>query len=163
MSTRSLIGMVQHDGTVKFIYCHSDGYLSWNGVRLHQHYQDVLKVQQLIDLKDISTLGTEIGEKHDFNASMIVYSEHGLKEDLWPDAVKQKMARITPFCRAYERDRGEKTEVRTCHSAQAFWRQTAGTEYWYLYEDRSWFMKNLARAPMLLSDALTDELKTADA
>ena len=31
MSTRSSIGIKRKDGTIECIYCHSDGYLEYNG------------------------------------------------------------------------------------------------------------------------------------
>ena len=72
MSTRSRIGIEFENGTVASIYCHWDGYPDNNGVILLEHYQDVEKIKQLIELGDISSLAPEIGEKHDFNA----YDEH---------------------------------------------------------------------------------------
>lgn len=38
MSTRSLICKEQQDGTYYGIYCHSDGYLTYNGAMLLDHY-----------------------------------------------------------------------------------------------------------------------------
>ena len=50
MSTRSTIALEYADGTVHQIYCHHDGYLSYNGIRLYQHWQDPFKVRDLMDL-----------------------------------------------------------------------------------------------------------------
>jgi len=62
MSTRSRIGMVFDDGSIKSIYCHFDGYLSYNGKILLEHYQDKDKVESLIALGAISSLGENISD-----------------------------------------------------------------------------------------------------
>jgi hypothetical protein len=57
MSTRSSISIAYKNGTVKSIYCHSDGYLSYNGVLLLKHYsQNFSKLETLIGLGDLSSL-----------------------------------------------------------------------------------------------------------
>lgn len=56
MSTRSLIGLVKGN-KVEFIYCHNDGYVEYNGVMLKTYYPSEDKVQALIDMCDISSLG----------------------------------------------------------------------------------------------------------
>lgn len=86
MSTRSNIGIINTDGSVLTIYCHSDGYPSYNGKLLLNYWNTEDKVRTLLSLGDLSILGAEIGEKHDFN-----------KHDF-----------TTKWCRAYGRDRGEK-------------------------------------------------------
>lgn len=67
MGTRSRIGLELPDGTFGSIYCHWDGYPGYNGKILLGHYSDPAKVEELISLGDLSSLGAEIGEKHDFN------------------------------------------------------------------------------------------------
>ena len=67
MSTRSRIAKLNDDGSIRVIYCHSDGYLSYNGRILLEHYTDPAKVDALLDLGDISSLGEEIGEQHPFD------------------------------------------------------------------------------------------------
>jgi hypothetical protein len=42
MSTRSFIGKVQEDGSVRYVYCHHDGYPSHVGAILAKHYVDFL-------------------------------------------------------------------------------------------------------------------------
>ena len=84
MATRSHIGVKNVDGTIDFVYCHWDGYPENNGKILVNHYQDMDKVNALMKLGDLSSLGEEIGWKHDF--------------DKW----------VNGQCNAYGRDRGEK-------------------------------------------------------
>lgn len=60
MSTRSVIAMTNQDGTVQAIYCHSDGYVAHNGRILQENYSDRNKVQDLMDLGDLSGLDKDI-------------------------------------------------------------------------------------------------------
>ena len=91
MATRSNIGILNSDGTVDYIYCHFDGYLSNNGKILNQHYTTEEKVRALINLGDLSVLGEDIGEKQSFEV------------------------RVKGYCLAYGRDRGESnTEAKRC-------------------------------------------------
>ena len=57
MATRSRIGIVQKDRTIKSIYCHWDGYPSYNGKILLNYYSRKELVEELIELNDISSLG----------------------------------------------------------------------------------------------------------
>jgi len=84
MATRSLIGKLNSDNTVNYIYCHWDGYVDHNGAILQEHYNTPEKVDTLLALGDLSSLGNKIGEKHDFDSK--------LNGD---------------WCTAYGRDRGE--------------------------------------------------------
>jgi hypothetical protein len=68
MATRSTIALEYADGTVDQIYCHWDGYLDNNGAILRDHYSDPFKLQQLIELGDISSLRPEIGVEHPFSS-----------------------------------------------------------------------------------------------
>lgn len=83
MSTRSYIGIRNTDASVDYIYCHFDGYPEHNGAILREHYSNINRVNELLELGDLSVLGKFIGEKQDFNK------------------------RIKDNCLAYGRDRGE--------------------------------------------------------
>jgi len=63
MATRSTIAIEHQDGTVEQIYCHWDGYLDHNGRLLLEHWTDPVKLQQLIDLGDVSVLGAVLGDQ----------------------------------------------------------------------------------------------------
>jgi hypothetical protein len=99
MSTRSTIAIELADGTVKQVYCHSDGYLSYVGRVLFEHYSDPAKLERLIELGDLSMLGIVIGEKINFNDRLAYNENHQATQ-----------------CRAYGRDRGE-----TGIEARTFW------------------------------------------
>jgi hypothetical protein len=59
MATRSHIGVKQLDGTINYIYCHWDGYPEHHGPILTNHYNNIDKVNQLLDLGDLSVLKEE--------------------------------------------------------------------------------------------------------
>jgi hypothetical protein len=83
MATRSYIGVRNADASVDYIYCHFDGYPDHNGAILREHYSNINRVNELLNLGDLSVLGQFIGEKMDFDK------------------------RIQDTCLAYGRDRGE--------------------------------------------------------
>lgn len=60
MSTRSTIGIVRGYNDTTRIYCHSDGYLEWNGAILQKYYNTAEKVERLLALGNLSCLGPEI-------------------------------------------------------------------------------------------------------
>lgn len=60
MATRSIIGKLNDDESVKAIYCHWDGYPSGVGKTLQEYYTTDEKVDELLNLGDISTLGDTI-------------------------------------------------------------------------------------------------------
>lgn len=112
MATRSNIAKKTTTG-YEFIYCHFDGYPSHNGKILLEHYQDENKVQELIDLGDISSLGEEIGEEHDFNQC----------------PPKQ--------CNAYGRDRKEEdVDTRFSDSLEGCYQE----QYLYVWQDGKWYI-----------------------
>jgi hypothetical protein len=97
MGTRSTIALEFADGTVQQVYCHWDGYLENNGTILRDHYSDPYKLRDLIDLGDLSSLGTQIGSQHPFSP----HFDEGSK--LAYDKAMEEGA-----CTFYGRDRGEK-------------------------------------------------------
>jgi hypothetical protein len=68
MSTRSRIAVKLNDNEFKSVYCHHDGYLSWNGRILLNHYNTKEKALALIELGDLSSLheSIECPEGHSF-------------------------------------------------------------------------------------------------
>ena len=60
MSTRSHIGIWNEDGSLDVIYCHWDGYPSYNGALLLHHYQAPEKIRELIAPGDISSLAESV-------------------------------------------------------------------------------------------------------
>lgn len=60
MSTRSVISIQRAEDEYECIYCHSDGYLTYNGAMLLDHYSDREKLEKLIALGNISCLNKEV-------------------------------------------------------------------------------------------------------
>jgi hypothetical protein len=60
MATRSTIALEYANGVVDQIYCHWDGYLENNGQLLQEYYKDAFKLQELMDLGDMSSLGETV-------------------------------------------------------------------------------------------------------
>ena len=104
MATRSTIALEFADGTIGKVYCHWDGYLSHNGQILQEHWIDPFKLQHLIELGDLSSLSSEIGEKHDFDNPY----EWGT------DAFNAHRDKFAHMCLFYGRDRGE-SDVAPCY------------------------------------------------
>lgn len=119
MATRSTIALEFADGTVGQIYCHWDGYLSNNGKILFEHYQDPFKVRELIDLGDVSSLGPEIGTKHNFSE-------------------------VCQDCTFYGRDRGETgIEARYFENFEDYAGNHQTEEYEYiLRKDGRWYVSS---------------------
>lgn len=60
MSTRSRIGILKKNGSIESIYCHLDGYPEWVGRKLYRYYNDIDKINSLINLGDISHLESNL-------------------------------------------------------------------------------------------------------
>jgi len=137
MATRSTIAIEFADGTVEMVYCHWDGYLAHNGAILSKHYQDPFKLQKLIDLGDISSLGIAIGEQHPFDP----HFDEGLKE-------AYDFAKNAGWTTFYGRDRGEKNiDSRKFVDFQDYLAHHQYEEYEYILRPNSdktsgtWFVK----------------------
>jgi len=83
MGTNSHIGVMPNGGSIRGIYCHWDGFTESVGATLRKHYDTFEKVEALLALGNISSLGKELGEKHKFDEY------------------------IKDVCTAYGRDRGK--------------------------------------------------------
>lgn len=62
MSTNCLIGVIKDNDSKKgrCIYCHWDGYPEYVGAILLAHYKNLSKVEKLLALGDISSLGEKV-------------------------------------------------------------------------------------------------------
>jgi len=122
MATRSFIGIQNKNGSVTGVYCHFDGYLDGVGAILKESYTDVEKIQQLVNLGALSSLGREIGTKHDFDA--------------------RRYGEIVDSTTAYHRDRGEELQIENYRSADDISTSDAGYEYLYLFTADGWTYKD---------------------
>lgn len=127
MSTRSRIGIEREDGSIDSIYVHMDGYFESVGKTLLEHYSDRAKVEQLIALGSLSSLGEEIGEKHDFN----------WRRDYVMNFEAANRDPRDKFCSSYARDREEKDVAATKSSDRSDFLRLADQsdgEYAYLFD-----------------------------
>ena len=60
MSTRCRIAIKEENGTYRSIYCHNDGYPEGVGVTLETYYVNPDKIEDLMDLGDLSSLGASL-------------------------------------------------------------------------------------------------------
>ena len=118
MATRSRIAIKTEDKILS-VYCHWDGYPEGVGATLKTHYQDPAKIQSLMDLGSLSVLGSEIGERQDFD---------------------NRETRNEEWCLAYGRDRGEKdTSAKEWESIDALVNNVKSSDQEYLYlHDNGW-------------------------
>lgn len=122
MSTRSNICIKRKDGSFEKIYCHSDGYLEYNGQILYNYYKDEDKINNLMNLGDLSVLGYMV--KPDPTIP------HSFDYDNRQEGVTV----------AYGRDRDESgTEKKTYKNEKEFLDSFHDTwcEYAYLYDENS--------------------------
>ena len=151
MGTRSRIG-VMHGDKVKSVYCHWDGYLEHNGAILQEHY-DSSKANFLVALGDLSSLRSEIGEKHAFS-----------QFELPAEEVEAFKALTENWCTFYGRDRGETgNEWQVANTFDEFLEQADGccAEFYYIMKDGVWYCGTtyenthpLSKRLTLLSEAL---------
>jgi hypothetical protein len=144
MSTRSTIALEFANGRVGQVYCHSDGYLSYNGKILMNHYTDPAKLEQLIKHGDVSFLGVDIGSKINFDDSA-VYNDNN-------QAVQ---------CRFYGRDRGESEIDATYFTDFEDYKENhVEQEYEYiLRNDGNWYVKQYSGDYELLEEAYVEYLR----
>ena len=117
MTTRSTIAFELPDGTVQQIYCHNDGYLEHNGRLLDEHWENPVKILQLMQLGDLSILGRDIGRKQDFSD------------------------RKVGWCLAYGRDRDEQSvEARQFDSFDQYTLYADFEEYNYIFRNGRWLV-----------------------
>ena len=149
MATRSTIALEYADGTVDKIYCHWDGYLDNNGKILFQHYVDPFKTQRLMDLGDISSLGPDIGDKHEFDIPF----KYGTPE------YQAEADRRRNICTFYGRDRGETGTGAKRYKDYADYRKNAQfEEYNYiLRKDGNWYVEFYGKFDGLLKEAIEQE------
>jgi hypothetical protein len=124
MATRSAIG-IKHGDRIKSIYAHWDGYIEHTGAILHVYYQDSIKVNKLISMGDMSNIGADIGEKHDFDKPA----------EYMPDGTAEQ-------CTFYNRDRGEDAPFESFDTEANFldYYDACGCEYYYLYDHGVWYV-----------------------
>ena len=119
MATRSNIAMKTAEGKIVSVYCHWDGYVANNGKILLENYTDIDKIEALVALGSISSLGTAIGDKQDFD-------DRSTQKDEW-----------TLF---YSRDRGEELSIQEYDDIPSWIADME--EYAYLWNGQEWLVND---------------------
>ena len=119
MATRSNIAMKTATGKIVSVYCHWDGYVANNGKILLENYTDIDKIEALVALGSISSLGTAIGDKQDFD-------DRSTQKDEW-----------TLF---YSRDRGEQLSIQEYDDIPSWINDME--EYAYLWNGQEWLVND---------------------
>jgi hypothetical protein len=119
MATRSNIAMKTADGKIVSVYCHWDGYVANNGKILLENYTDAHKIEALVALGSISSLGEQIGEQQDFD-------DRSTQKDNW-----------TLF---YSRDRGEQLSIQEYDDIPSWIADME--EYAYLWDGNDWLVND---------------------
>ena len=113
--TKSIICVENKDGTYTGITCDYDGYPTFMGAMLVDHYSDKKKVKTLLSLGDLSELERRIApdprQKHTF-------------------LVRQNFS-----CVFYGREKGDYTRM-----ARTFKREDLNDTYAYIFKDGEWYM-----------------------
>lgn len=133
MSTHSYIGYVMEDGTVKYIYCHSDGDPSWVGRILENFYTQKESVKDLINLGDISRLGTTPE-----SCGWGTIEEQLLTDTIGKNLTAEASISFPKYCRDYK-SRGDKdVDARTISSESEF-KLPPMIDYGYLFINNRWY------------------------
>ena len=136
MATRSTIALEYPDGKIGQIYCHWDGYLSNNGSVLSTYWTRVEDINELILGGSLSSLGTKLGSKHDFDLN-------------------------TNECTFYGRDRGEDDVGADFYpSFESYCADAAFEEFNYIFRsDGKWWVMDDGSNWVTLDSALAETLK----
>ena len=119
MATRSNIAMKTKEGKIVSVYCHWDGYVANNGKILLENYTDIDKIEALVALGSISSLGEQIGDPQDFD-------DRSTQRDDW-----------TLF---YSRDRGEQLSIQEYADIPSWIDDME--EYAYLWNGKEWLVND---------------------
>ena len=133
MSTRCRIGIENKNGTITSIYCHHDGYLEGVGEILVNHYKNEEKIRKLMELGDMSSLGTEPVE------NLRGWENPGLGTTDWMKAYKELHPENQ--CVIYK-TRGEDCPAKTHKSIEEYQKYSRDCwgEYAYLFKNNKWFV-----------------------
>lgn len=137
MATRSSISIHNDDGSYTSIYCHWDGYLDHNGAILYHHYRDESRIRQLMELGHLSSLGRDLGEKHETRNP----HPHGSFDwEMWEKTDGQR-------CTAYGRDGNDHEHPARTFGTRAELMASMEQEYNYLWKGGRWLVNIQDKGP----------------
>lgn len=130
MSIRSYIGILTDDEKVKYVYCHFDGYIGYNGKILLENYKNKEIVNELIELGDLSNIAETIDDPY-------TYAYHRNRGEEY-EGVKPKYF----------------------NSENEYWgHHDVFIEYKYLFNIKTneWWVQDYNKVPKLLTQELINE------
>ena len=138
MGTRSRIGTRLSDGSILSAYHHYDGYPSWLGRQLRDHYNTTEKVTELIDGGDMSVCYTTETWGARSLYRTLVSPDGSTRQELIKDDKGQIVYDIQKEVPSpmYYSERGEDTPPRL--DSDLFEFLSNGEEYAYVWENGSW-------------------------
>lgn len=141
MATRSMVGIKTETG-IRAIYVHWDGYPEGVGKTLNTYYNSDALINEMMDLGNASSIGPELGTKHDFNRP----SSSGMGKE----------------CTFYGRDRGEDgQESINFESTQELVDYAKGSwlEWIYIKGPDGWMTKPMNGEWQSLEEVLNDTVE----
>lgn len=122
MSTRAAIGIQNSDGTIKSITVNNDGYPEYTGEILTRHYIDETAINRLIDLGELSAIGTTPQSVTEYEPLVLDADGHYTK------------------CQSYHVIDGDPIRIRTNADADEYLADAyrRGLDYAYLYAGEEW-------------------------
>lgn len=146
MATRSLLGAWDRStGSIRMIYCHSDGYTEWVGVRLARSYATGARVRRLLALGALYSLGDYLS----FEERMKVpFTEEELSTmdrlRIYPGAAHSYSNPLSEVTVAFHRDRGDQMDrafkLRMSRGDILDAADDARAEFIYLHDGSKWFV-----------------------
>ena len=160
MSTTASIAMLTKSNGVKYSTVHWDGYLEGVGEILVDHYSDFAKTEKLIDLGDLSALGTTYETSEVIKRFGFDYLGNP-KYLALPKKEQERLAKESwsgKYTTAYHRDRGEKLFLQEFSSVPAYlnWLKDNGEKFDYFlgsnnkHEPQWYVVDKTAFKPLIL-------------
>ena len=133
MSTRSMISVKVKKGLYKTVYCHFDGYISWNGKILLNYYNRLDAVLDLIALGNLSSLDKYI--------TCPIYHS-------WD-------RNVDDYSVFYGRDRGYKDEQCKVFKTEKALKQSINwdIDYHYLFKNDKWYIDGQRLTQKLIEES----------
>lgn len=128
MSTRCRIAIKEENGTYRSIYCHNDGYPSYVGEILETYYTDANKIEKLMDLGDLSSLGASLEFKD--------------PDELFKDP---KAYALNDGTLDYNRWRNEGTKAEVSNTIEELTSlaKSNAAEFLYVFENNKWDIERI--------------------
>lgn len=146
MATRSLIGTWDRaTGSVRMIYCHSDGYIEWVGVRLARSYSTSTRVRKLLALGALYSLGDYLSFE---DRRRVPFTEEELammsRLGVYPAAAHSYSNPLSEVTVAFHRDRDDQLDrafrLRMSRGDILDAADDARAEFVYLYDGSTWLV-----------------------